>query len=162
MNIKREYILCYRDISTGERYLSGFKDFDMLTNEILSLHIKEIIVGTDFNNIIFKDFCNTNSIVISYMDNIEISSSLSYITSIVEPSYHKAIGRLIQCFIKTQISSYLKPFKSYVLVKYLYFDAFTKKNLELCEILRFNNKSGFYFGYFINAIQQWAQEWNIN
>ena len=50
-NIKREYILCYSDISTGESYLSVFKNFDLLASEILALHIKEIIIGPSFNNI---------------------------------------------------------------------------------------------------------------
>ena len=144
MNIKREYILCYSDISTGEGYVTSFKGFDMLANEILSLHIKEIIVGSDFNNANFKDFTKTNSIVISYMDKCDIPDNLAYIVSNIEPSYHKVIGRLIAYFVKTQMKepTYFKPFKSYVSESYLHLDAFTKKNLELTETLRFNNKNG--------------------
>ena len=144
MNIKREYILCYSDISTGEGYVTSFKGFDMLANEILSLHIKEIIVGSDFNNANFKDFTKTNSIVISYMDKCDIPDNLAYIASNIEPSYHKVIGRLIAYFVKTQMKepTYFKPFKSYVSESYLHLDAFTKKNLELTETLRFNNKNG--------------------
>lgn len=142
--IKREYVLCYSDITTGEGYVSSFKSFDLLANELLSLHIKEIIIDNEFNNKSFADFAKTNEIVVSYEDKKEIPNSLLFVTSEIDPMYHSVIGSLIQYFITTQKKepSHFKKFKSYIASSYLHLDAFTKKNLELCETLRFNNKSG--------------------
>ncbi|MDE7095187.1 MAG: DNA mismatch repair protein MutS, partial [Anaeroplasmataceae bacterium] len=36
----------------------------------------------------------------------------------------------------------MKPVQNYIHEAYLHLDAFTKKNLEICETLRYNNKSG--------------------
>lgn len=142
--VKREYILCYSDITTGEGYVSAFKSFDLLANEILSLHIREIIIDHEFNNKALEDFTKTNEIVISYEDKKEIPNSLLGIVSEIEPMYHGVIGLLIQYFITTQKKepTHFKRFKSYIASSYLHLDAFTKKNLELCETLRLNNKSG--------------------
>ena len=142
--IKREYVLCYSDITTGEGYVSSFKSFDLLANEILSLHIREIIIDSEFNNKSFADFTKTNEIVVSYEDKKEIPNSLLFVASEIDPMYHSVIGSLIQYFITTQKKepNYFKKFKSYIASSYLHLDAFTKKNLELCETLRFNNKSG--------------------
>ena len=52
-NVKRDYVLCYSDISTGESYLSTFKSFDLIASEILSLKIKELVVSSNFNNVKF-------------------------------------------------------------------------------------------------------------
>ena len=49
-SLKREYVLCYSDITTGEGYVSSYSNIEMLLNELLSLHIKEIIVKSNFNN----------------------------------------------------------------------------------------------------------------
>ena len=142
--IKREYVLCYSDITTGEGYVSSFKTFDLLANEILALRIKEIIVDNEFNNKSFAEFAKTNEIVVSYEQKKEIPNSLLEITKEIDPMYHSVIGLLIQYFITTQKKepNHFKVFKSYIASSYLHLDAFTKKNLELCETLRFNNKSG--------------------
>lgn len=142
--VKREYILCYSDITTGEGYLSSFKSFDLLANEILSLHIKEIIVDHEFNNKNLEDFIRTNEIILSYENKKEIPNTLLPVAGGIEPMYHTAIGLLIQYFITTQKKepTHFKRFKSYISSSYLHLDAFTKKNLELCETLRLNNKSG--------------------
>ncbi len=142
--IKREYILCYSDITTGEGYISSFKNFDLLANEILSLHIKEIIIDSEFNNKNLEDFTKNNEIIISYENKKDIPNALLSIASEIDPMYHSVIGQLIQYVITTQKKepSYFKHFKSYIASSYLHLDAFTKKNLELCETLRLNNKSG--------------------
>ena len=144
INIKREYILCYADITTGEGYVSSFKSFDLLANEVLSLNIKEIVISSDLNIKPLDDFVKNNEIVLSYEDKKEIPDELMPIVCEIDPSYYSAIGILIQYVITTQkqVPSYFKKFKSYISEKYLHLDAFTKKNLELCETLRLNNKSG--------------------
>ena len=141
---KREYILCYSDITTGEGYISSFKSFDLLANEILALHIKEVIISEDFNNKLFNEFVNTNEILVSIENSHEIPDELKSIVSDIEPCYHGAVGMIISYYVNTQkkMPTHFKKVKLYISNKYLHLDAFTKKNLELCETLRFNNKSG--------------------
>ena len=142
--INRNYILCYSDITTGEGYLSKFKKFDMLLNELLSLKIKEIVIDKSFNNILLKDFANTNSIMISIEENSNIDEELLFIVKNIPTELNKAVGLLLNYYEKTQ---YVKPkfFKEFVLyesMKYLSIDAFTKKNLEINETLRLSNRNG--------------------
>ncbi len=144
INIKREYVLCYSDVTTGEGYVAIYKSSDVLMNEILALHIKEIVLTHDFSNKKIIDFIISNQIALSFMDNTEIPTSVSHIVSKIDPMYHKAIGILIQYFIETQKCepSYFKEFKSFVGKSYLHLDAFTKKNLEITETLRLGTKNG--------------------
>ena len=142
--VNREYVLCYSDITTGEGYVTSFKGFDLMANEIISQHIKELVINKDLNIKDLKDFCQKNQIVISYEDKKEIPLKLINIVSEIDPIYHSAVGILIQYFIDTQKlePSHFKKFKSYVKANYLHLDAFTKKNLELSETLRLSNKNG--------------------
>jgi len=144
INIKRELILCYSDVTTGEGYVAIYKSSDVLMNEILSLHIKEIVLTHDFNNKKIIDFIMANQISLSFMDNTEIPESLNHVTKSIDPMYHKAIGILIQYFIETKKCepSYFKEFKSFIGKSYLHLDAFTKKNLEITETLRLGTKNG--------------------
>ena len=141
---KREYILCYSDITTGEGYVSTFKSVDMLLNELLGLHIKEVIAKSTFNNKLFNEFIKNNSISFSIEDNDLIEEDLKYIVSDIEERYISACGLLINYYIKTQYQKpvFFKKFKSYVSEAYLHLDAFTKKNLELTETLRLSNRNG--------------------
>ncbi len=141
---KREYILCYADITTGEGYVTSFKSIDILLNEILGLHIKEIIVNSSFNNKKLDEFIKTNSIAFSICDNLEIEDDLSYIYSDIEDNYKNACKTLINYYISTQYQKpvFFKKFKSYVKESYLHLDAFTKKNLELTETIRLGNRNG--------------------
>jgi DNA mismatch repair protein MutS len=141
---KREYILAYSDITTGEGYVSVFKTFDLLANEILSLKIKEVIVSHTFNNVGLKDFIKNNEISLSYEDKCDIPPSLTSIVKEIDPLYQSIVGMILCYIIETQKQepSYFKPFHSYVKEKYLHIDAFTKRNLEVTETLRLNNKSG--------------------
>lgn len=142
--VNREYVLCYSDITTGEGYVTSFKSFDLMANEIISQHIRELVISKELNIKDLKDFCEKNQIVISYEDKKEIPIKLINIVSEIDPIYHNAVGILIQYFIDTQKlePSHFKKFKSYVKANYLHLDAFTKKNLELCETLRLSNKNG--------------------
>ena len=141
---KREYILCYADITTGEGYVTSFKSFEILLNEVLGLHIKEVIVNSRFNNKKLNDFIKTNSIAFSICDNTEEDESLSFIYSDIEDNYKNACKTLINYYISTQYQKpvFFKKFKSYVKESYLHLDAFTKKNLELTETIRLANRNG--------------------
>ena len=143
-NLKKEYVLCYSDLTTGEGYVAKYNSFEILANELLSLHIKEVVVSIDFDNKQLEKFVIQNNILISKVLEANIPDNLVHIVTEIEPAYHNAVGMLITYFIKTkkQEPKFFKVFKNYVNSKYLKIDAFTKRNLELTETLRFNNKSG--------------------
>ena len=142
--IGHEYILCYSDVTTGEGYITSFKNFSNLSSEILSLHIREIIVNDSFNNKNLVNFISQNSLTLSYENNANISDDLIHIVKDIDEKYYDVVGILLNYFIETQKiePSYFKPFKSYISENYLHLDAFTKKNLELNETLRLNNRVG--------------------
>ncbi|MBR6072549.1 MAG: DNA mismatch repair protein MutS [Acholeplasmatales bacterium] len=141
---KKEYYLCYSDVTTGEGYISSYSNIEMLLNELLALHIKEIVVKSDFNNRLFYEFVKNNNITLSIMDNTEIAPELLYIVSDIDDKYNDTVSILLNYFIKTQYQKpiYFKKFKSYANEKYLHIDAFTKKNLEITETLRYGNRNG--------------------
>lgn len=140
----REYVLCYSDITTGEGYLSLFKSIDLLLNELLALHIKEIIIDSSFNNKYLFEFVKNNQITMSIENNFDIDEDLKYVCKSIDEKYQKSIGMLINYYKETQYQKplFFKEFKSYISESYLHLDAFTKKNLELTETLRLSNKSG--------------------
>ena len=74
--ISHEYVLCYSDVTTGEGYITSFKNFSNLSSEILSLHIREIIVNDSFNNKNLVNFISQNSLTLSYENNSAIDDNL--------------------------------------------------------------------------------------
>ena len=144
LQIKREYLLCYCDLSTGEGYLTKLNSFEVLANEILSLHIKEIVISSGYKNSLLESFVQKNQIVLSSVGEDTIPESLLSIVSGLEKEYYPAVGVILHYFIQTkkQFPTHLKQIQNYIHQEYLHLDAFTKKNLELCETLRYNNKSG--------------------
>lgn len=144
IQIKRDFILCYCDLSTGAGYITKLSSFEVLANEILSLHIKEIIIDARYMNSKLNEFVKQNQIVLSSVDDSSIPSGLEGIVRNIEEEFHPAVGGILHYFIETkkQMPSHLKPIQNYIHEQYMHLDAFTKKNLEICETLRYNNKSG--------------------
>ena len=144
IQVKRDYILYYSDLSTGEGYLAKFKNFDVLTNEILSLHIKEIVINSLYNNKSLEDFANQYHIVLSRVSDVSIPKPNLMLVSDIDPNYYACVGALIHYFIETKKlePTHFKPIKNYIDLDYLHLDAFTKKNLEIVETLRYNNRNG--------------------
>nr|MDE5547033.1 DNA mismatch repair protein MutS [Anaeroplasmataceae bacterium] len=83
-------------------------------------------------------------IVLSRVEDSLVPSGLEGIVFNIEDEYHPAVGVILHYFIETkkQMPTHLKPIQNYIHEQYLHLDAFTKKNLEICETLRYNNKSG--------------------
>lgn len=144
LQLKRDYLLCYCDLSTGEGYITKLNSFDVLSNEILSLHIKEIIVPLGYNHQRLTEFVKQNQIVLSKIEDTTIPEGLESIVCEIEKEYHPAVGAILHYFIETkkQMPTHLKKIQNYIHEKYMHLDAFTKKNLEICETLRYNSKSG--------------------
>lgn len=141
---KGDYILCYSDVTVGDGYVSKFKSNDELLNEIIGLHIKEVIIKSNFSDSKVIDFIKKNGIALSTSDKSFIPPTLEYVVKDLEDDLKENVGMLISYFIETQKCepSFFKPFKSYVKENYLHLDAFTKKNLELTETLRYGTRQG--------------------
>ncbi len=142
--VEKEYVLCYGDLTTGESFLTKFKRLEMLENEILSLHIKEVILSEDAFLAKAEDFFRRNRILISKIQDVSVPAELSSIVEEIDPVYYGAIGLLIHYYEETkkQFPKHLKKVQNYTTRDYLRLDAFTKKNLEICETLRLNQKNG--------------------
>ena len=143
-NTDRNYVLAYLDISTGEGYVSLFKKKDALTNEILSLHIKEVITTSEFSNYDITNFIKNEGITHSYEDIVEVPKALNKTCEHLPNTFKDAIGLLINYYIDTQklMPSHFRPFILYDKEDYMRLDAFSKDNLELVETLRLNNRNG--------------------
>lgn len=141
---RRNYFLAYGDISTGDNYLTVFKNVNELNMELTSLNVKEVIVSPEFNNKIVFDYLKMNEIVVSYEDKVELPTSMNKYIATLEDDYKLVVSRYINYYIDTQkvIPTHFKPFIIYDSDKYLKLDAFTKKNLELTETLRLKSRVG--------------------
>ncbi len=138
------YTLTYADLSTGEIYFTINKDLNTISNEILNLNSKEIVLPDGFNASSFDVLKDNYQIILSIESDFEISEDNKYIVFGIEEKYHKSIGYLINYLIKTQRKeiTHFKQVNFYTNEEYLRIDPFTKRNLELCESLRNKQKSG--------------------
>ena len=145
---KDEFLLSYADVSTGEIYLTSIPTFEILVNEILSLHSREVIVSEGFDKNVLKILKENYQIVISYETNREIKSEFAYLIEDLNADYASEympiIGMLVNYILNTQkVSiSHLQKVKHYGSNTYLRLDPFTKRNLELVETLRQGQKNG--------------------
>ena len=145
---KNDFVLTYADVSTGEIYVTSSPTLDILANEIVSLHAREVIAKRDFNPQILNTLRRNFQIVISYEDNMEIKSEFAYLIEDLNSDYIEeylpAVGILVNYILNTQkVSvSHLKKVKHYNFNSYLKLDPFTKRNLELTETLRQGQKNG--------------------
>lgn len=141
---KRKYLLCYADVSTGECYATLVGSINMIANEILSLHAKEIIVSSSFPSELLSQLKNNYQVVISYMDNKELPSYLSYMVDGIDPMFTETIAILLNYVIKTQMRN-VNHFQKVIIYEakdYLQLDPYTKRNLEITETLRHGMKNG--------------------
>ena len=141
---RRNYYLAYGDISTGDNYLTVFKNVNELNMELSSLNVKEVIVSPELNNKILFDYLKMNEIVISFEEKSELPPSMNKYIATFEDDYKIVVSRYINYYIDTQkvMPTHFKPFIIYDSDKYLKLDAFTKKNLELTETLRLKSRVG--------------------
>jgi DNA mismatch repair protein MutS len=141
----KSFVLAYLDVTTGDSYLTILENDSELVNEVLNLHIKEIVVSDSFNKKV-TDILNKNyGILFSYEENTEIPSYLSQLVMLLINDVEiKTIGCLINYILKTQREklTHLKPVIRYESKQYLKIDIHSKRNLEITETLRLGQKNG--------------------
>lgn len=142
------YTLAYADVSTGQMYLTTIEDEEALANEILSLHAKEVICLSSLKLKILNKLHDNYQIVISRCDDTSLIDDYKYLIEGLNLEKFKddipCISILINYISKTQRHNlyHLQPIKFYSSNQVLHLDPFSKRNLELTETLRQNQKSG--------------------
>lgn len=142
------YTLAYADVSTGQMYLTTIEDEEALANEILSLHAKEVICLSSLKLKILNTLHDNYQIVISRCDDTSLIDDYKYLIEDLNLEKFKddipCISILINYISKTQRHNlyHLQPIKFYSSNQVLHLDPFSKRNLELTEMLRQNQKSG--------------------
>lgn len=142
------FSLAYADVSTGQMYLTSVEDEDSLANEILSLHAKEIICVSSLKLKALNTLHDNYQIVISRMDDTSLIDDYKYLLENLDLEKFEedipCISILINYISKTQRHNlfHLQPVKFYSSSQVLHLDSFSKRNLELTETIRQNQKSG--------------------
>lgn len=142
------YTLAYADVSTGQMYLTTIEDEEALANEILSLHAKEVICLSSLKLKILNTLHDNYQIVISRCDDTSLIDDYKYLIEGLNLEKFKddipCVSILINYISKTQRHNlyHLQPIKFYSSNQVLHLDPFSKRNLELTETLRQNQKSG--------------------
>lgn len=142
------YTLAYADVSTGQMYLTTIEDEEALANEMLSLHAKEVICLSSLKLKILNTLHDNYQIVISRCDDTSLIDDYKYLIEGLNLEKFKddipCISILINYISKTQRHNlyHLQPIKFYSSNQVLHLDPFSKRNLELTETLRQNQKSG--------------------
>lgn len=142
------YTLAYADVSTGQMYLTTIEDEEALANEILSLHAKEVICLSSLKLKILNTLHDNYQIVISRCDDTSLIDDYKYLIEGLNLEKFKddipCISILINYISKAQRHNlyHLQPIKFYSSNQVLHLDPFSKRNLELTETLRQNQKSG--------------------
>lgn len=140
---KEEFILSYVDLSTGEGYLTNIPNNDSLVfAEIIKLNAKEIIIPSDFPVEILNPLKQIYSFAISFEDNNSAPSYFKGLLSALSKEEEKNYCRLLNYIVKTQMRTlvHMQKVVKYNINSYLKIDLSSRKNLELLETLRFQNR----------------------
>ena len=147
-NTNAGYLLAYADVSTGQMFLTNVSNEDSLGNEIISLHAREVIASSTNKIKVLNTLRDNYQIVISYEDDSAYPSEFSGLLDDLSEEYKQlaqnVLARLINYITRTQRHNlcHLQNVKFYSSDQVLHLDPFTKRNLELTETLRQNQKNG--------------------
>lgn len=140
---KERYILAYCDITTGENYLTSLPlNENILTNELLKLKTKEVVVASNCNKNIFQTIKSLVPLTISISDNIEEIDYMNSLYSELDADEKKTYLRLLNYIVLTQkkVLVHMQKVVKYNIKGFMKIDLSSRRNLELLETLRFQNK----------------------
>ena len=140
---KNQYILSYVDLSTGEGYLTNIPNNEsLLFAEIIKLNAKEIIVSPTFPKEILNPLKQTYTFALSEEENDQVPSYFKGLLVSLDKDEEKNYCRLLNYIIKTQKRTlvHMQKVVKYNINSYLKIDIASRKNLELLETLRFQNR----------------------
>ena len=142
-NVKDYFILSYLDLTTGEGYITNIPSSEeLLYAEIIKLKAREIIISSSFNKSIFDNLKKTYNFLISIEDNVTLPSYFKNLVDTLNKEEVATYSRLLNYITRTQLRTlvHLQHVIKYDINSYLRIDIASRKNLELLETLRFQNK----------------------
>ena len=137
------YALSYADISTGEIYAMIISDIESLYREIVNKGIKEVIVNDKIDREFIYKLKDHYHIIVTITNDLLEDNNYDYIYSDVsDVRLETGVKHLLSYVISTKKSSlsHLKKTVCFLENDYLLFDIHTKRNLELTETIRDNNR----------------------
>ena len=140
---KSFFILSYVDLSTGEGYVTNIpNDEGLLYAEIIKLKAKEIVINSNFNKEVFDNLRKTYNVMISIEDNENVPSYFKGLIDTLTANEAKNYCRLLNYIVRTQMRTlvHMQHVIKYDINSYLKIDIASRRNLELIETLRFQNK----------------------
>ncbi|MFI3329778.1 MAG: DNA mismatch repair protein MutS [bacterium] len=144
-NFRKDFYLSICDVSTGELYIMTFEDYSELINEIVTQNIKEIIVDDTINKKHVDMLENHYQIMLTFSNNTELPPSFNNLIKGLENDDEiKTLALLLNYLFETQRTelTHLKDVTRYESKQYMKIDIHSKRNLELTETLRLNQKNG--------------------
>ena len=141
--IKETFILSYVDLSTGEGFLTNIpNDESLLYAEIIKLNTREIVVSSDFPVEVLNPLKQIYTFAISIEDNCNTPSYFKGLMVALNKDEEKNYCRLLNYIIRTQMRTlvHMQKVVKYNINSYLRIDLSSRKNLELLETLRFQNR----------------------
>ena len=140
---KERFVLAYSDLSTGENYLTSLPlSEDILIAELLKLKTKEIIISSKFNRNIFRGIQSLVSLTLSIEDNTEEISYMKSLSEDLDKEEKETFLRLLNYIVLTQkrVLVHMQKVSKYNITGFMRIDLSSRRNLELLETLRFQNK----------------------
>lgn len=140
---KSYFILSYVDLTTGEGYVTNIpNDENLLYAEIIKLKAKEIVLNSSFNMAIFDNLRKTYNVMLSIEDNENVPSYFKGLIDTLDTNEAKNYCRLLNYIVRTQMRTlvHMQHVIKYDINSYLKIDVASRRNLELLETLRFQNK----------------------
>ena len=134
------YGVSFIDVSTGYSYAIILDhDQDQVIKEILNYNLKEVIVNDKIDRAIISILREQYNILVTIQDNVYDSNEYDYMLSdIKDIRINTTVKHLLYYLVETKKGnlSHLQKVELVDHHKHLLFDVHTKKNLELVETIR--------------------------
>lgn len=142
-NFGYSYAISYTDISTGDVYTLIVQDVNSIYRELVNKGIKEIIVNDTIDREIIYILKEKYHILVTITNDLCEDIEYQYIyDDLADIRMKTSVMHLLKYIVDTKKTS-LTHLKKTILLnedEYLLFDIHTKKNLELTETIRENNR----------------------
>lgn len=145
---KTSYILSYLDVSTGEGYCSRIPlDEYLLWTAIINLNTKELVCSSQLNLAELDELSGTYTLTISREDNTVCPTYFKGLIDGLDEEEATSYIRLLNYITRTQMRTlvHLQKVIKVEFNSYLKIDLSSRRNLELLETLRFQNKRNTLF-----------------
>ncbi|NLA33519.1 MAG: DNA mismatch repair protein MutS [Tenericutes bacterium] len=138
------YGISFTDITTGYFYVTIAENTTNLLNIVKSYNIKEIIVNSNIDREIINNLREFNNILVTYQDNIlENNDYIQVYENLEDIRMVNTIKHLLFYINETKkdILKHLQSAEVLIMNEHLLFDIYTKKNLELVQTIRQQDKT---------------------